>query len=874
MALNNLRNLQRQRQAQAAKRAKANRVNRKARQARNANRPTPISSKSNLDSSKSIHNTQSLSGAGVKKVGTKPPSSTGTSTPKRTPITSSPTGGRTSENFSGTGTGAGDFGTDISGGTGGFSGNPILDPRYQLQGAGNPVFRSAEELDEAVRIINSGSADIPDRFIFSQEQLESARRSLEAGGRGVDPLGFGGLGAGEQRIGIPQRDFESQGRDEAGRLPVDTPLSPEAGVRGPGTGTGQTVQIGGESIQVQGTQGEIEKNAFQRLTEAGHSPDEALKIIEESRPAIQEAASKTGLGEDLEAGFTAGQKLDPREKRKEELRRRIAAGSEPLPEDMKATPAEKRDIEQARDFSSALAADELASLEKADQARAQGQREQDKARAEILKNIKETREDSPQQQQLSDDLTALQGDVNGLMTLAQSDPLLFQATASKLFGIQDNIQSINNSIAQFRNEQPTDAELESPLGDIPRLLRQEQREKDLLLEAKEVREENVKITQDMNMAQQELLEMKNDQQERRLMEDNLEAEKRLRTRMARLGIATDTGALDYFQGKLRQMGEDLTNLQNANSIEELIGNINLQRQSHNDLRQIANDYDTGRLEISKAYADAIGDIRSSVTKSKADKDTEYAKEKLKASLKIGELWKDRGDAISDANKDLWTRMFDEKKQRRLNRNDLVSEAFRYITAFGTQSTESRSQLRGYERQLGLEPGSLTENLTLAEKRLRKAAGSGVDNALSLVQQERERVRKRWSTATDGDIENYVLTSLLSRYDGKMALAIEEAMIQNPVGDGDYILEPVFGTADGSKKNKDLQFDMEERRALDSREIDPNDLYRELTTIPDSKGDKMSPEEAILYLEKRNIFRVDKRGKPEFASPTPREDDSE
>lgn len=111
-----------------------------------------------------------------------------------------------------------------------FEGNPILDPAFRLQGAGRPVFTSPKQIDEALRLMES-DPDIPEQLRFTAEQADAAKKALEAGGKGVDPLGFS-PGTAPREPGTGLRQPLATATPPASQPAPKTPTGPSAGLTG------------------------------------------------------------------------------------------------------------------------------------------------------------------------------------------------------------------------------------------------------------------------------------------------------------------------------------------------------------------------------------------------------------------------------------------------------------------------------------------------------------------------------------------------------------------------------------------------------------------------------------------------------------------
>ena len=152
------------------------------------------------------------------------------------------------------------------------------------RGRSDPSFLNDEE--GFIGAIARQQGTDPNTKAFEEEQAEFARRLIDPNSPFYQP--------GPQEKSIAQRQ-------EAG-APLQDPRS---GIRGPGTGTGGTVERGREGINIRtGLEqlGELDRSAFMRLTRpreeggGGLSPVDALQRIEDLKPSISDTLSNTGLG--------------------------------------------------------------------------------------------------------------------------------------------------------------------------------------------------------------------------------------------------------------------------------------------------------------------------------------------------------------------------------------------------------------------------------------------------------------------------------------------------------------------------------------------------------------------------------------------------
>ncbi len=175
------------------------------------------------------------------------------------------------------------------------------------------------------------------------------------------------------------------------------------------------------------------------------------------------------------------------------------------------------------------------------------------------------------------------------------------------------------------------------------------------------------------------------------------------------------------------------------------------------------------IQYNTSYNNYIEDLQDAEKNYNDDKN-EKRKERLKAHRRysdaLTQLDKDKGDVYKDVVTKSMDLFRDLEKDARIQRKDTYSEVMRYISTFGTTN---KGQLRAYEQQLQLPPGTLSSQKTLAELRLYKTtgAGTGVDmrSISQLIEADRTRLATQFPDMEGEEIDKLVINREVLRLKG-------------------------------------------------------------------------------------------------------------
>ncbi len=152
----------------------------------------------------------------------------------------------------------------------------------------------------------------------------------------------------------------------------------------------------------------------------------------------------------------------------------------------------------------------------------------------------------------------------------------------------------------------------------------------------------------------------------------------------------------------------------------------------------ANDkYKAASLTLLDKAMTKAGDLDKIVYQNNADKINAIQKLKEDFVHGYGLLAKDFASTVVDYNKDVIKKAADVEKMQYDRRNDMFTNAFKYIDTYGTQN---KAALRVYEDGLNLMPGALSDQRTLEELRL-KSSGGGSGTPGSIASHVDDKVKE-------------------------------------------------------------------------------------------------------------------------------------
>lgn len=251
--------------------------------------------------------------------------------------------------------------------------------------------------------------------------------------------------------------------------------------------------------------------------------------------------------------------------------------------------------------------------------------------------------------------------------------------------------------------------------------------------------------------------------------------KRIESMMSRVAVAGGFGS----EGKMRQLEE--ADFDGEVAISEFVKEMSVMDQKfltnalsieENYSRNIASvnqNFSTGMLGLVEAHNDKVMEIKKLVFGSTEKRNEAYRS--ARNTLRSGyiKLQDDTLKYIYDAQNDAADRALQMKKMQYDAAQQTWTHAMAYIDRYGTQN---KGQLAIYERELGVPEGSLSNQQTLAEMRMKKT-GAGGSNApggqqlqyyVETLRQQVLRAHPEWKNSPE-NVDALVLQSTQTGYSG-------------------------------------------------------------------------------------------------------------
>lgn len=272
---------------------------------------------------------------------------------------------------------------------------------------------------------------------------------------------------------------------------------------------------------------------------------------------------------------------------------------------------------------------------------------------------------------------------------------------------------------------------------------------------------------------------------------------------------------------------------------------------HSNVAKAYDDYDGANATLFTTMMNRAGEIDKTIYNSSVDK-TNAVKGIVDSYLDAyGSIAGDLAKTVSDQNKYAIDLVADQQKAQADKENKTWDQAMKYIDTYGTQNID---QLRNYEATLGLAPGSLSNQKTIEELKMKKASGSGIGSGVTGlkgdIDSKRSMYRSLYPNAGAEEIDNLVYQDIYNMYGNddkgrKVMRDVYGIMTSSPIDGGGY---RIYNTAPGSAATTKVMEDIQNR--LDDRDLaatkGPGELYTYLTKgLPEK--DRYSDTEAIQYV---------------------------
>lgn len=213
----------------------------------------------------------------------------------------------------------------------------------------------------------------------------------------------------------------------------------------------------------------------------------------------------------------------------------------------------------------------------------------------------------------------------------------------------------------------------------------------------------------------------------------------------------------------------------------------IERTYHSTVSTAYDTYEQNGFEAMQKFAEQADKIENTVYSRKKDKKTAIQKMEDDWFDFMTENGEGKLKMIQDGQKNLVQQVQDERDYAYKIQKDTYDDAMSYINQYGTQN---KAALTTFEKRLGLAPGTLSNQKSLAELRMKKSGtgtgGAGATAASSIVGKLRTQLlRERPELASDGkQLDSAVLETVQNNYSGMRHEELRRD-IQDYVNDNNY-----------------------------------------------------------------------------------------
>lgn len=365
------------------------------------------------------------------------------------------------------------------------------------------------------------------------------------------------------------------------------------------------------------------------------------------------------------------------------------------------------------------------------------------------------------------------------------------------------------------------------------------------LENRDINLAAANLAKDMAEIAQQKFELEQHRNEQLVLEQNVERERKNRLIANKLGIASGGNGLRWMAEEVRKGNDMLSYLKEAGSLQESSFALETGRNYTLNVRKATNDYASQKMQIDKQFSDDIAELKKMV-----NLDAKERKEERKTMVKEYMDALDKNDEkfagqVKLFNDDLLTKVNQERDDKRASEKQLLDAAFEHLDTFGTQNKET---LSFYESQLGLPPGSLSNQKTMDELRMKKAGGSGTPAIDKLVEDQRSQLRSFYPTASGEMIDQLVYAALSKQLNTANLGKAYNYMSSNLIAGETYRIQPFLTASQGQKTIDAVSQKLEDQRAVETGEITASELVSTLREEVDSDGDRIfSDDDIIKYM---------------------------
>lgn len=422
-------------------------------------------------------------------------------------------------------------------------------------------------------------------------------------------------------------------------------------------------------------------------------------------------------------------------------------------------------------------------------------------------------------------------------------PELQSAVLPNLLNLQQSNNEALNMAQQMINALPTDQEIESQYGTMEKyILSQSSKYEDLLKKNKDHQIEVAEYNKEALEIDKKILEHDAAVAEQKQAQANIENEKKLRRQLNKLGLNTDVQGLSFLNSEIQKGVDALENMKTANNLVSLKANLAIAKGYSLEVKGILNDYEGKYLEITSKTTEALNSVRSSISKDKSERDKEMRSIMQKALDQKSENDKEARKSLFDSNMKMIDEVGKARDDEATREKNLWDNAMKYIDTFGTQNTDA---LKEYEKELGLPTGSLSNQKTLEELRMKKTEGADTSGIITMVDEQRKQLMEFYPTASGEMIDTMVYAALTKQLGQANLSKAYSYMSTNQIGKGGYRIQPFLTAAQGQKMVDATMQKLDDQRAIETGDMSTADLISILKDEKDSDGNRVYGDEDII-----------------------------
>ncbi len=622
---------------------------------------------------------------------------------------------------------------------------PQEDTGYNLQGAGNPVYDTPEQLSQSFTSQDTRKATLDAQLangeikqedynreisqFFTQEQFDAAHQRLTQGFGGVDPLGFGNTTI--QNRGNYQTIDEAQAAADAEYAKTGS-ISPEtaaavASFKNPVVMKGSTYKPTNRTLLAQqnaDTKGKAAKDAALALAKKDAATRMKEAGLDERVQALFSAIAKGGYaGTGNNNGHLVLNSVSPELKKllidqnihfdenvgQDGKSSNITLGMDA--EEFNALFAKYQDIAGGKDIETAFGSAMAPAVVPSTPSTA----------LPVAPTIAAATSSIPTPSAAMPSITETSSVIsNFLKNSMGTSPEIFNAFLPTLTLLDSRIKSLQTQAETIDTPQERSALAEGMIAPEKALAATRERQltarnakdntllqesRDILLEANTQAKDALEIDRRITVERQRIGEVQQ-------MAKNVEGEKALRRQLNSLGIENSPNSQNYLQGKIQEAADALHSMITTDNLT-LLKFSGARDQLNNGLRSILNDFDSKRASLNANFDDNIFNLDQFVSGARSGVLKDLKADWQKLTEKEDELMMETGKQIQtmtlesmkvqeqaqkDSKKDMMSTKdklgFVSTERSGINQNKVITQAKDVDGFYGAVNA-------GYDEYLGL-----------------------------------------------------------------------------------------------------------------------------------------------------------------------------